>query len=95
MSPHRLSLHSQATRKNFRRPPARSVLLTDGEYKGWRCFGPYLLTRQGKREASEYYVLKKDKERKTVKKELLKNQFESDLKRVEDNNKKPFLDWIG
>lgn len=89
-----ISLHSQSTRKNFRRPPARSVLLTDGEYKDWRCFGPYILSRQGKREASEYYVLKKDGERKTIKKEIIESQFEIDLKREQDNNNKPFLDWI-
>lgn len=93
-SPYKLSLHSRATHKNFRPPPARFVILSAGEYKGWRCYGPYLQTRQGKREASEYYKLKKGEEKLNIKKELLEDQFELDLKIEQEKNNKPFLDWI-
>ena len=83
----RFSMHSKTKPIRSPRGKVHSILITSGEYEGWRCYGPYNRKKHG--QYYEYYLLRKDEERK----ELAANDLQIEGMNQKLQNK-PFLDFI-
>lgn len=65
-----------------------SVLITQGKYKGWRAFGPYLQRRKGRPE-KEYYSLRNTKDGK--RKHIYAEEFDTLGLNSKPKDDRPFL----
>lgn len=85
-----INLHSKHRQNGLKqRWGHAAITITEGEYKGYKCYGPYMKSRKGK-ESVEYYRLRKGDDIINI------NADEFDLEGLTRTkpNDKPFLDFL-
>lgn len=89
------SLHSGVNtmglhHSNEERELNAGVLINEGEWAGWKLYGPYIKRSMKKKGGiTEYYMLRKGTQRK------FRNVADIDVSNlVVTKVEKPFLDWI-